>query len=100
MSQRAGSASYQVFCAGWCAALYGAVVWLCDHWKLQSAMFHTFGVNALAAYVLHILIANAIRPLTPRDSPGWFVAASTSLFLLLCWAFIRHLEKQEIYIRM
>jgi predicted acyltransferase len=100
MSQRAGSASYQVFCAGWCAALYGVVVWLSDHLKLASSVFCTFGVNALAAYVLHTLIANAIRPLTPRDSPAWFVATSLSLFLLLCWAFIRHLEKQEIYIRM
>jgi predicted acyltransferase len=100
MSQRAGSASYQVFCAGWCAALYGAAVWLCDCWKLESGVFHTFGVNALAAYVLHTLIANAIRPLTPRDAPVWFVAISLSLFLLVCWAFIRHLEKQEIYIRM
>jgi predicted acyltransferase len=100
MSQRAGSASYQVFCAGWCAALYGVVVWLCDHLKLESRFFRTFGGNALAAYILHTLIANAIRPLTPRDSPAWFVATSFLLFLLLCWAFIRHLEKQEIYIRM
>jgi len=100
MSQRAGSASYQVFCAGWCAALYGVVVWLCDHLKLESAVFRTFGANALAAYILHTLIANAIRPLTPRDSPAWFVATSASLFLLLCWTFIRHLEKQQIYIRM
>jgi predicted acyltransferase len=100
MSQRAGTASYQIFCAGWCAALFGVVVWLCDSWRLQSGIFRTFGVNALAAYVLHTLIANAIRPLTPRDSPAWFVATSLSLFLLVCWAFIRHLEKQEIYIRM
>jgi predicted acyltransferase len=100
MSQRAGSASYQIFCAGWCAALFGAFVWLCDHLNLESRIFRTFGVNALAAYILHTLIANAIRPLTPRDSPAWFVAISLSLFLLLCWIFVRHLEKQEIYIRM
>jgi predicted acyltransferase len=100
MSQRAGSASYQVFCAGWCAALYSAFVWLCDYMKRESRIFRSFGVNALAAYILHTLVANAIRPLTPRDSPAWCVAISLSLFLVLCWVCIRHLEKQEIYIRM
>ncbi len=100
MSQRAGSVSYQVFGAGFSMAVYALFVALCDLGSWRLGLFRTFGRNALAAYVLHTMIAGAVKPYTPRDAPLWFVLAGFFVYFSVCYLFVRHLEKNDILIRM
>ncbi len=100
MSQRAGSVSYLVFGAGFSLAVFAAFVWACDMRGWRLAFFTTFGTNALAGYIIHDLVADAIKPWTPRDSPGWFLLLALSLFMGICWLLVRSLEKNRIYLRM
>lgn len=100
MSQRAGSVTYLLFGAGFSLALYSLFVALTDDRRWQVAVFRTFGSNALAAYLIHDAVDNAIKPFAPKDSPGWYVAVMFALFLAICWIFVRYLEKRQIYLRL
>jgi predicted acyltransferase len=100
MSQRAGSVSYLTFSAGFSLAVYALFVLACDMGRMRLGIFATFGSNALAAYIIHGLVDDAIKPYTPRDAPLWFVAAAFGLFLGICYVFVRHLEKNRIFLRM
>lgn len=99
MSQRAGTLSYLVFTAGFSLALFAAFYVVCDVWGLRLGLFHTFGVNALLAYVLHDLVGAAMKPFIPKDSAGWYVIAAVGVFFLINWIFVRHFEKNGIYLR-
>jgi predicted acyltransferase len=100
MSQRSGSLSYVVFAAGWSLALYALFFLACDllGWKL--GVFRTLGVNALAAYVLHDLVGEAVGPFIPHDAPVWYVAAGTCVFFGLTYLFVWYLEQRRIYLRL
>ncbi|WP_435009100.1 hypothetical protein P12x_000350 [Tundrisphaera lichenicola] len=100
MSQRTGSVSYLTFAAGFSLATYALFVVLCDRWNFQSPIFRAFGRNALAAYVLHGLVAGAIKPFVPGDSPGWFVAAGFLAYFAINLLFVRGMEKDGLYLRM
>jgi predicted acyltransferase len=99
MSQRAGTLSYLTFSAGFSLAVFVLFHLVCDHGGFQVGLFRTFGTNALAAYVLHGLVSDAVKPFVPRDAPAWYVAASLVLFFLVTWVFVRHLEKRGIFLR-
>jgi predicted acyltransferase len=100
MSQRTGSISYQSFAAGFSLAVYALFVSLCDHGSLRVGMFRTFGQNALAAYIIHPMVAGAIKPYMPDDSPLWYVEAGFLLYFGICYLFIRCMEKNEIFLRL
>jgi predicted acyltransferase len=100
MSQRCGSVSYQTFAAGFSLAVYALFVLACDRGRLRLGLFTTFGSNALAAYLLHDLVSEAIKPYAPTDAPLWFVLAAFGLFLAVCYLFVRHLEKNHIFLRL
>jgi len=100
MSQRAGSLSYLSFGAGLSFAVYALFVLLCDRNHLQLGLFRTLGTNALAGYLIHEIVAGAIKPLAPKDAPLWFVVAMIALFLGICYLFIRHLEKNKLFLRL
>jgi predicted acyltransferase len=100
MSQRAGTISYLIFGSGLSLALYALFVLACDIGPFRLGIFRTFGNNALAAYIIHQLVEGAMRPYTPRDSPLWFALASFGLFLGICYVFVRHLEKNNLFLRM
>jgi predicted acyltransferase len=100
MSQRAGSLSYLTFAAGFSLAVYALFIVLCDVGRFRSGVLETFGKNALAAYIIHEMVLRAFRPYTPPDSPGWFVGLSLAGFYLVCYAFLRHLEKHNLYLRL
>ncbi len=100
MSQRAGSVSYLAFSAGFSMAVHALFLWACDVAGWSLGIFRTFGSNALAAYVLHMSVGRFIDPFAPNDAPGWYVAALGVLAVGLCWVFVRHLERQRIFIRM
>ena len=75
MSQRTGSIAYLTFSAGFSLAVYALFVLICDRWGWQFALFRIFGQNALAAYIIHPIVAGAVKPYLPNDAPAWYVAA-------------------------
>ena len=100
MSQRAGSVSYLTFGAGLSLAIFALFVWICDCGSARVGVFSTFGSNALAVYLIHDLVIEAMRPYTPRDSPIWFAISTFALFLGVCYVFVRYLEKNSIFLRL
>ena len=100
MSQRAGSVTYLTFGAGFSLAVYALFVAACDVGPFSLGVFRTLGVNALAGYVLHDLVNNAIGPLAPRDSPGWYVLAMLALSIGICYLILRYLEKNRIFLKL
>ncbi|MFN6302170.1 MAG: heparan-alpha-glucosaminide N-acetyltransferase domain-containing protein [Planctomycetota bacterium] len=99
MSQRAGTLSYLTFAAGFSLAVFVLFYVLCDIGKFEIPLFKTFGVNALAAYVLHDLTSNAIQPFFPKDSPAWYAFSGLFLFCFITWLILRSLQSQKIFLR-
>jgi hypothetical protein len=99
MSQRGGTLSYLTFSAGFALLVYWLFYIACDIWGLQLGIFRTFGTNALLAYVLHSMVSSAVQPFFPKDSPAWFAFSGLALFFLVNWIFLRHFEKQGVYLR-
>ncbi|MCA9194586.1 MAG: acyltransferase family protein [Planctomycetales bacterium] len=99
ISQRAGTLSYLVFSAGFSLFVFLLFILACDQWKWRLSFFDTFGTNALLAYVVHSMVASAVKPFVPSDSPGWYVTMSVLVFFAINWLIIRFFEKQNIYLR-
>ncbi len=100
MSQRGGTLSYLTFSAGFSLFVYVLFYIACDIGSFRSTFFNSFGVNALAAYILHEMVGEAIKPFVPRDVPGWYMTASLVLFFAVNYVILRHLEKEKIYLKL
>jgi hypothetical protein len=72
----------------------------CDRHGLRLGIFTTLGTNALAGYIIHGLVDDAMKPYTPKDSPAWFVVLAVVVFLGVCYLFIRYLGKNRIFLRL
>lgn len=100
MSQRAGSVSYQTFAAGFSLAVYAVFLVASDRHGWRLGLFRTFGSNALAAYILHELVAQAVKPYVPRDAPLWYVLSGFAFYFGVTYLFIRSMEKRGVYLRL
>jgi predicted acyltransferase len=100
MSQRTGSVTYLLFATGFSLAVLALFVLASDLGGLRVGMFRTFGTNALAAYILHPIVAEFVKPYAPRDAPGWYVLAAFGLYFAITWLFIRHLEREGVYLKL
>jgi predicted acyltransferase len=100
MSQRSGSVTYLTFGAGFALAVYALFVWACDVRGFRLGVFRTLGTNALAGYIIHGLVADAVKPFVPRDAPLWYVASGFAVFLTVCYLFLRGLEKQRLVLKL
>lgn len=100
MSQRAGSLSYLVFAAGFSLLVHSAFIALCDVKGLALGVFGLFGRNALAAYVVHMLVSDFVQPYVPKDSPGPYLIAGVAVYLLICWLFQRHMERHKLILKL
>jgi predicted acyltransferase len=100
MSQRAGSVSYQTFSTGLSLALFALFVLACDLWRLRLGVFTTLGTNALAGYVIHMLVEEPVKDYAPRDSPLWYALAAFAVFFGICYLFLRHMEKNRLFLRL
>jgi len=100
MSQRAGTVSYLTFGAGFSLAVYGLFVWVCEvrHW--QIGIWRTLGKNALAGYVIHVVVDAAFAPFKSRHASLWLALGELVLFVAVCYGCVRLLEKRGIYWRM
>lgn len=100
MSQRAGSVSYLTFASGFSLLVYVLFVLACDRGPIQVGLFRTFGQNALAAYILHGLVAGAVKPYVPSDVPAWYLAAGFGVYFGINYLFIRTLERDGIFLKL
>ncbi len=100
MSQRAATVSYHVFGAGLSLAVFALFYLLCDVWSFRVGVFRTLGTNALVGYILHSIVGDSVEAFMPKDSPGWYVAAGFALYFGITYLFIRHLEKNNIYLKL
>lgn len=100
MSQRAATVSYHTFAGGLSLALYALFYIACDVWGWQLGVFRTLGTNALVGYILHMMVDRAISPFIPKDAPGWYVTAAFLVYFYITYLFVRHLEKNNIYLKL
>ncbi|MGP0062961.1 MAG: hypothetical protein ACLQGP_05070 [Isosphaeraceae bacterium] len=100
MSQRTGSVSYLTFAAGFSLAVYTLFVVASDLCDFRSWLFRIYGQNALAAYMLHGLVASAVKPYVPNDAPFWYLAAGFGVYFGICTLFIDYLEKNKIFLKL
>jgi predicted acyltransferase len=100
MSQRAGSVSYQTFAAGFSLATLAAFVLVCDLGRVRSRFLQTLGENALAAYLIHYVVGRPLKLWSPKDAPEWFALLAFAVFVWLCLAGVRWLERQGVRLRL
>jgi predicted acyltransferase len=100
MSQRSGSVTYLTFGAGFGLAVYALFVWACDIGSFSLGIFRTLGTNALAGYILHDMVAAAVKPWVPKDSPLWWVTIGFAVFLAICYVMLRYMEKHKLYLKL
>lgn len=100
MSQRAGSVSYTLFAAGTAAAAFAGFVWLADRRGLRWAYLDLLGRHALAGYIVHAMVADAVKPFVPRDAPGGYVLAAGLVYLGLVTLILRHLDRHRLVLRL
>ena len=100
MSQRAGSLSYLLFSAGWSLALYAIFRRLCDGHGWSLTVFRDLGRNALAAYVLHFMVMDAVLKFCPRDSPLWWALLMCALHFGIIWWWVRWLNGRGLFLRL
>ena len=91
---------FNLFSTGFALAVYACFFLFSDLGGRQIALLRTLGQNALAAYILHELVARAVQAFAPADSPLWWVAATFTLYVGITYLFVRHLEKNGVYLRM
>jgi predicted acyltransferase len=100
MSQRAGSGSYLLFSAGFSLAVYAGFVWWSDRRGGRLGLFSDLGQNALAAYLIHMLIMGPLSDAGSKDSPLWYAVALSSAGFLVSWAAVRWLNARGLFLRM
>jgi hypothetical protein len=100
MDKRVVTLPFNLFSTGFSLAAFTFFVVLSDLWRVQIGFFRTLGQNALAAYVLHEIVDGAVHAFVPHDSPLWWVLTTFAAYVGITYLFVRHLEKQGIYIRM
>jgi hypothetical protein len=100
MSQRAGSVTYLLFATGFGLAVVAAFRVACDGWGLRWGYLDLLGRNALAGYLVHGLVADAVKPFAPRDAPGGYVWAAFAVYLGVTTLFLRYLDRNRMYLRL
>jgi predicted acyltransferase len=85
---------------GFSLAVYTLFALACDLGRLRAGLFRVFGQNALAAYIIHPMVAGAVKPYIPDDSRAWYLAIGFGLYFAICTLFNRYLEKHELFLRM
>ncbi len=100
MSQRSGSLTYLAFGAGFALLVALGFLALEQRTGWTWSVFTTPGRNALAGYLIHDVVDEAISPYLPWDAPLGFALAGLLVYLLICWVILRHLEKQKLFLKL
>ncbi len=100
MSQRAGSASYQVFAAGFSLAIFGGFVWLADVRAKALSLFSAFGQNALAAYLLAAVLERPFSLFRRREASLMEALALTAVFIAVNAAAVVWMNRRRWFLRL
>ncbi len=101
MQKRYASLPYVTFVCGLSFVGLALFVLTADIGNFQIPIFRTFGMNPLAAYVLHkMVLLNLMFHVIPSDSAAWLYWSGLALYLVIVYVLVRGLEKQGVYIRM
>jgi predicted acyltransferase len=100
MSQRAGTVSYLLFATGFALVVLAVFRVACDGWELQLGYLGLLGRNALAGYLIHGLVADAVKPFAPRDAPAWYVWCAFVVYLGVTSLILRYLDRNRLYLRL
>jgi len=100
MGKRVVGLSFTLFASGFAFALYALFVRACDIGGASVGLFRTFGQNPLAAFVIHHIVEVSILTLVPKDAPLWWCLVGLAVFFGITYLFVRHLERQNIYLRL
>jgi hypothetical protein len=128
MTQRAGSATYHLFTAGTSAALFAALLVLCERgvgvpgggWWPEGvgsrvAGLHThqgrirlhwhvagvLGENALAVYLLSDPVGDHVGDMLPQDCPAWyFLLWGEGLYLSVVFLAATYLRTHKLFLRL
>jgi hypothetical protein len=100
MGKRMPNLPFILFATGFAFALYGLFVIACDAGRLRIGVFRTFGVNPLAAYIIHEIMNHTVSKLVPHDATVYHCLAGFFVFFGATYFAVRYLEKNEIYLRL
>ena len=100
MSQRAGSVSYLLFSTGFSISIFAFFAWWSDRKAQSLRLFTDLGQNALAAYLVHMVVMDCLECIGPSDSPlAWALLLSTIGFLV-SWCAVRWLNERRLFLRL
>lgn len=100
MSQRAGSISYLTFASGFSFAVYALFVWLVDQKQKRWELFAVLGQNALAGYLIHSWVADAVDNFGPKDAPLWWAMLLFALYFYASYRIVRYLNEHKMFLRL
>jgi predicted acyltransferase len=100
MCKRAVTLPFNLFATGFSLGVFALFVLVSDLGRWEVGWFRTLGRNALAAYVIHELVGQAVGSFAPGDAPLWWVAVTFASYAGVTYLFVRHLEKNGIYLRL
>lgn len=75
-------------------------MWACDLRPWQTGIWRTLGTNALAGYVIHIVVRWGFSVALTRRAPLSLVLVVLLLYLVLCYACVRLLEEKGVHWRL
>lgn len=96
MSQRAGTASYQLFASGLSMLVFVLFFYVSDVRGYTLGAFRTFGTNALMSYVVHGIVIEWGSDFLTKESSVWAVAFGLICTVVLTYGVIRGLEHRGI----
>lgn len=96
MSQRAGTASYQLFASGLSMLVFVLFFYVSDMRGYTLGAFRTFGTNALMSYVVHGIVIEWVSDFLTKESSVWAVAFGLSCTVVLTYGVIRGMEHRGI----
>lgn len=105
MSQRGGTLTYPLFCAGVSLFIYAFFLLACDGFGWRLGIFRTFGTNSLVAYCMHptawhLCEALKLTQYFPKSSPDiWVVLLGFVVTTAIVYVVCRFLEAMGWYIR-